>query len=265
MKDKLFVFLALGSVTSFASDSIEQKNGNPNIVLIVADDLGWGDLGYNGSKIMTPNIDRLAGEGVILSRFYVAPISSPTRAGLLTGMYPNRFGIRENVIPPWRDFGLDTSAFIIPEYLGKHGYRNLAVLGKWHLGHSRKEYYPLKNGFTRFYGHLNGAIDYFTHERDGALDWHDDYASCYDKGYATDLITEEAIKCIKNYSRDVAFNAPHIPLQAKSEDLELYEYDENLPAFSGKDISESFGQGKYPFSDICCYGYMYGPGYWEHP
>lgn len=200
----------------------------PNIIIIMADDMGWGDTGYHGSRIKTPNIDRLSGEGIILSRFYVAPVSTPTRAGLLTGMYPGRFGLREDVIPPWRDFGLDPASTLIPDFLAEHGYRNRAIIGKWHLGHSRPEYYPLKNGFTHFYGHLNGAIDYFTHFRDGELDWHDDYNSNYDKGYSTDLLADESVKCIRKYSKDgpfflyVAFNAPHVPLQAKTTDLQFY-------------------------------------------
>lgn len=221
----------------------------PNIIILMADDLGWGDLGFNGSRIKTPNLDRLSEEGIRLSRFYVAPVSSPTRAGLLTGMYPNRFGIRETVIPPWRDFGLEPENIIIPEFLEKQGYRNRAIIGKWHLGHSRQKYYPMNNGFTHFYGHLNGAIDYFTHERDGELDWHNDFASCYDKGYSTDLIAEESVECIKNYTKEgpffvyVAFNAPHTPLQAKKEDLMLYGYDESKPDFSKRPLRESTGQG----------------------
>ena len=78
----------------------------PNVVIIVADDLGWGDVSCHGSVIPTPNIDRLIGEGIELDRFYTAPVSSPTRCGLMTGRYPSRFGIRETVIPPWRDYGL---------------------------------------------------------------------------------------------------------------------------------------------------------------
>ncbi len=102
----------------------------PNIIIVLADDLGWGDLGFHGSKIKTPNIDRLSETGIQLTRFYVAPICSPTRAGLLTGMYPNRFGIRENGIPPWRDYGLDPANTILPEFLKEHGYRNRAIIGK---------------------------------------------------------------------------------------------------------------------------------------
>ncbi|MEL7587449.1 MAG: arylsulfatase [Prolixibacteraceae bacterium] len=226
-----------------------EKATRPNIIILVADDLGWDDVGYHGSHIKTPNIDKLSEEGVQLTRFYVAPVCSPTRAGLLTGMYPNRFGLRETVIPPWRDFGMEPSVTIIPEFLEEHGYENRAIIGKWHLGHSRPEYYPLKNGFTHFYGHLNGAIDYFTHEREGELDWHNDYASCYDQGYSTDLIAEESVQCIRKYAKEgpfflyVAFNAPHTPLQAKPEDLKLYGYDESKPAYSGKTGTEAIGQG----------------------
>lgn len=220
------------AVAAFCSSCQEKKSDRPNIVIILADDLGWGDVGFHGGKIQTPSLDRLAEYGIQMNRFYTAPVSSPTRAGLMTGRYPNRFGIRETVIPPWRDFGLDPEEEILPEMLAKAGYTHRAILGKWHLGHSRKAYYPLSNGFTHFYGHLNGAIDYFTHEREGELDWHNDWESSYDQGYSTDLITKEAIRCIDNYSTEeepfflyVAYNAPHTPLQAKPEDIALYTDD----------------------------------------
>jgi len=207
----------------------------PNIVIILADDLGWGDVGFHGSSIKTPNIDELSRTGIQLDRFYVAPISSPTRTGLMTGKYPNRLGIRNDVIPPWRDYGIEPEEKMLPQELDRAGYNNRAIIGKWHLGHSRKEYYPLNKGFTHFYGHLNGAIDYFTHEREGELDWHNDWESSYDKGYSTDLITEHTVECIKKYSKEgpffiyVAYNAPHTPLQAKDDDLKLYGFDENEP------------------------------------
>ena len=247
------VLLGLGSGEKAAAGKRAGEAAKPNIIVIVADDLGWGDVGYHGSAIKTPNIDRLSETGVQLTRFYVAPVCSPTRAGLLTGMYPSRFGIRETVIPPWRDFGLEPANTLIPEFLEKQGYKNRAIIGKWHLGHSRPEYYPLNQGFTHFYGHLNGAIDYFTHERDGELDWHNDYASCYDKGYATDLIARESAKCIREYTKEgpfflyVAFNAPHTPLQAKVEDLKQYGYDESKPTFSKKRGGEAAGQGNTRF------------------
>jgi arylsulfatase B len=204
-------------------------NDNMNIVIILADDLGWGDVGFHFSDVKTPNIDKLAQDGIVLDRFYTAPVSSPTRAGLLTGRYPNRFGIRETVIPPWRDFGLDTEEETLADMLGQAGYTNRAIIGKWHLGHSRKIYHPLSRGFTHFYGHLNGALNYFTHLRDGQLDWHNDWEPSYDKGYTTDLITAESVLCINEYAQSenpfflyVAFNAPHGPLLAKEEDIALY-------------------------------------------
>src|SRR3546814_625314 len=97
------------------------ESEKPNIIVILADDLGWGDVGFHGSEIMTPHLDSLARTGVILDRFYTAPICSPTRAGLMTGRYPNRLGVRETVIPPWSDFGIDTGEVFLPEMLGVAG------------------------------------------------------------------------------------------------------------------------------------------------
>lgn len=248
MKNKIILVIAL----FWMSEAYSQNNNKPNIIIIVADDLGWGDVGYHNSDIKTPNLDYLSKEGIRLSRFYVAPVCSPTRAGLLTGRYPNRFGLRETVIPPWRDFGLGPPEELLPELLAKTGYANRALLGKWHLGHSKQEYYPLENGFTHFYGHLNGAIDYFTHKREGELDWHDDHESSYDQGHATDLLTRDAVKSIKQYAKQgpffiyLAYNAPHGPLQATSEDLELYGYDPSKPAFSDKEGYGSRGRGNLP-------------------
>ncbi len=231
-----------------ASDENETAS-KPNIIIILADDLGYGDVGYYGSDIKTPNLDTLAKEGIVLNRYYVAPVCSPTRAGLMTGRYPDRFGLRQTVIPPWRDYGVDTSEVFLPEVLAEAGYKHRAILGKWHLGHSRLQYHPLQRGFTHFYGHFNGAIDYFTHKREGELDWHNDYQSSHDKGYTTDLLTREAIKCIGQYAKEspfflyVAYNAPHVPLQAKEEDLLLYGFDKNKPLFSDKKGYGEKGRG----------------------
>ena len=197
----------------------------PNIVVIVADDLGWADVSFHGTEIKTPHIDRLAKEGAQLDRFYVCPVCSPTRAGLMTGRYPIRFGLMRAVVPPWREGGLDTAETTLPEMLAKAGYKHRGVFGKWHLGHSHLKYHPLRQGFTEFIGHYNGAIDYFTHEREGELDWHTNYDSNYDEGYSTDLIAEAAAKFIDRHTGDgplfcyVPFNAPHSPLQATEKDL----------------------------------------------
>jgi arylsulfatase B len=194
-------------------------------------------VGYHNAGIHTPNIDDFAEENIVLDRFYACPMSSPTRAGLLTGRYPNRYGLREVVVRPWFDYGLDTNEVILPQILAGEGYENRALIGKWHLGHSRIEYHPLKRGFTYFYGHLNGAIDYFSHEREGELDWHEGYETSYDEGYSTDLITTKTIECIRKYTGEspffiyVSYNAPHTPLQAQAEYLELCGYNDSLPKF----------------------------------
>jgi len=200
----------------------------PNIVILLADDLGWGDVGYHGGAIRTPNLDRLAGEGVRLERFYTTPTCSPTRAGLLTGRYPLRFGLMRSVITPWSRYGLPSEEKTVAELLADAGYARRILVGKWHLGHASRESHPLNQGFTHFYGHLNGAIGYFSHEREGALDWHRDWEISRDRGYSTDLIGREAVRSIEEsppgepFFLYVAFNAPHFPLEAKEGDLERY-------------------------------------------
>ncbi|HET9869130.1 MAG TPA: arylsulfatase, partial [bacterium] len=247
MRNLLFFLLLplLAPIRSFS-----QAARKPDIIIILADDLGWGDVGFHGSDIRTPHIDQLAREGVVLNYFYTAPICSPSRAGLMTGRYPNRFGLRQNVIPPWSDFGVDTSEVFLPQLLARAGYKNRAALGKWHLGDAYKRYLPLHRGFTHFYGFYNGALDYFTHLREGQLDWHNDSATCRDTGYTTDLITREAVRCIRQYAKDpspfflyVAYNAPHGPLQAKRGDLLSYGFDPAKPLFPHKGAQGQEGRG----------------------
>lgn len=200
----------------------------PNIVLILADDLGWDDVGYHGGAPRTPNIDAIASEGLQLDRFYACPICSPTRASLLTGRYPIRDGLMRAVIPPWRKKGLPPAEETIAEMLGKGGYKHRACLGKWHLGHSDPKYHPLNQGFTYFYGCYNGAVDYFTHKRDGELDWHRNFEPSYDEGYITDLLSDEAVRFIEQSKDDAPFflylpyTAPHVPKEAPDKYLEQY-------------------------------------------
>lgn len=210
----------------------EKKNivTKPNIIIIVADDLGWNDVSLHNSDIHTSSIDQLAKEGLEFTRFYTAPVCSPTRAGLLTGMYPDRFGLRNFVYSPRHKGGVDPETKMLPEYLQENGYTQRAAFGKWHLGHSQLAYHPNQNGFNLFYGHYNGAIDYFTHKRDGELDWHQNNMPSFEEGYSTDLIETQAIQFIES-SKDqpffayIAFNAPHSPMQSKYEELREYGYD----------------------------------------
>ncbi len=233
------MILIVTSLFVFSCNTVREEEKPPNILLIIADDLGWGDVSYHGSDIHTPNLDRLAREGMELNRFYVAPICSPTRAGLLTGRYPDRYGLRNNVVRPWLDFGLDTTEVTLPEMLADVGYKNRALVGKWHLGHSRKAYHPLNRGYSYFYGHLNGAIDYFGLKREGERDWHENFSPSPDTGYATNLIGKKALQLINSYSQQgesfflqVAFNAPHSPLQATRKYLDQYGFDPSRPTFT---------------------------------
>lgn len=194
-------------------------HGRPNIVLIVADDLGWNDVSYHGGDIPTPSIDRIANEGVELDRFYACPVCSPTRAGLMTGRYPIRFGMQRAVCRPFLKVGVPVAEETLPEMLARAGYRLRGMAGKWHIGHAFRKFHPLNQGFTSFVGHYNGNIDYYTHIREGQLDWHRGFESNDDEGYSTDLIADEAVSFIDRHTGAapfflyVPFNAPHTPLQ----------------------------------------------------
>ncbi|NOR66980.1 MAG: sulfatase-like hydrolase/transferase [Woeseiaceae bacterium] len=211
----------------------DEKQRKPNIIIILADDLGWADVGYHGGRISTPAIDRLAREGVRLENFHACPLCSPTRAGLMTGRWPIRYGMGESVITPWRKYGLPPSERTLADLVARAGYERRGVIGKWHLGHYKKEYLPLNRGFTHFYGHYNGAFDYFTHKREGQLDWHRNFETSRDEGYSTDLIGREAARFIdespvgKPFFLYVPFNAPHLPLQAKEQDIAKYSDIDN--------------------------------------
>lgn len=231
-----------------------RKQRKPNIVVIVADDLGWNAVGYHNERIRTPNIDqRLVKAGIELDNFYVCPMCSPTRAGLMTGRYPIRYGCARAVIPPQRDYGVPTDEVMLSEALAKCGYKNRGAFGKWHLGHRRRKWLPLSRGFTEFYGCYNGAIDYFTHKRAGQLDWHHNWDSSYDKGYATDLIAEKAAAFIQRSADQdapffcyVPFNAPHAPFQASPKYQQMYAdvKDKNLRTYYGMITAMDDGIGK---------------------
>lgn len=214
----------------FADVSFEGVSDKPNIVIILADDLGYADVGFHGSDIRTPNLDALAASGVELYQYYVTPVCSPTRAGMMTGRYPIRFGMMRAVIPPYRDYGLDPAEDTLAEMLGRAGYRHRAVIGKWHLGHNQKKWHPESHGFTHFVGCLNGAFDYFNHERDGELDFHKNGRPYRTEGYATDILSEEAVSFIRSVPKDepyflyLPYNAPHSPFQAKDVDIAKYPH-----------------------------------------
>ena len=226
------ILASLALLSGLGGYAQSKKADRPHIVFILADDLGWKDVGYHGSEIKTPHIDRLAYNGVRLEQHYVQPVCSPTRAALLTGRYPIRTGLQTGVVRPWADYGLPLDERTLPQELEAAGY-STAITGKWHLGAHAQEYLPQARGFDLQYGHYLGAIDYFTHSRMGGLDWHRDQKALREAGYTTQLIAKEAVGIIDKHPTSqplflyVPFNAPHTPLQAPQEYLDRYAHIQN--------------------------------------
>ncbi len=243
--------LALAGVAGFLPGCAPERDEQPNILLIVADDAGWHDVGYHGSEIKTPHIDALAKTGLELDQFYVYPTCSPSRASLLTGRYASRFGIAGPIDMRSRQT-LPKDVITLPEMLRRRGY-NTAITGKWHLG-LRPESGPRQFGFDYSYGFLHGQIDQYTHRyKNGDLSWHRNGAFIEEEGHATDLITREAVAFIKE-KRDksrpfflyVPFSVPHYPLQEEEKWLKPYTHIKNksrrLFAASMSHMDDSVGR-----------------------
>lgn len=200
----------------------------PNVVILLADDLGWADVGYHGGPIETPSIDRLAQEGVQLNRFYSAPICSPTRAALMTGRDPLKLGIAYDQIHPWYNAGLSPNTMTIADIFKLDGYQT-GLVGKWHLGHTLAHHVPNTQGFDYFYGHLHTNTDFFTHDREGGHDLQVNGKSVHEKGqYLTHLEAREAVRFIverdtkRPFFLYVPFTAPHSPMQAPQATIDKY-------------------------------------------
>jgi len=225
---KLLGCLLLVTAAALSRGAAIESAERPNIIYLLADDLGYTDVGFHGSEIKTPHIDKLAAGGGKLEAFYVQPVCSPTRAALMTGRYPMRHGLQVGVVRPWAQYGLPLEERTLPQALQEAGYFT-AICGKWHLGHFQKAYLPTQRGFDHQYGHYNGALDYFTHIRDGGFDWHRNDQACRDEGYTTTLLGEESVRLIEQHDTSrplflyVPFNAPHSPLQAPQEYLDRYQ------------------------------------------
>ena len=211
---RCFLSAAAGAPLAFAARE------RPNIVILLADDLGSGDLGFRGAKdIRTPNLDRLAREGVRFSQSYSnGAVCSPTRTALLTGQYQQRHGIDGVIYVQERDRGLPDNALTLAEVLKKAGYAT-GLIGKWHLGYP-KETFPTRQGFDTFKGLLSGNIDYFQHvDRKLIPDLWDGEEPITDARYMTKFIGDETLRFLDRNARSpfflyVAFNAPHDPFQA---------------------------------------------------
>jgi arylsulfatase A-like enzyme len=200
----------------------------PNIIYIVADDQGWKDVGFHGSDIKTPNIDSLARGGVRLEQFYSQPWCTPARAALMTGRYPHRYGLQTLVIPSAGTYGLPTDEWLLSQALKEAGYRT-AIIGKWHLGHADRKYWPRQRGFDYQYGPLLGEIDYYTHSAHGTRDWFRNNEPVKEEGYVTTLLGNDAVRLIENHDAKtplflyLAFTSPHAPYQAPKEYLDQYQ------------------------------------------
>jgi arylsulfatase A-like enzyme len=225
--NRIFICLMIFPLLWFSAEQVTGQGGSsgnkPNILIIVADDLGWNDVGYNGSYIKTPNLDRLAGSGIRMDQHYVMATCTPTRVSLMTGKYPSRYGI---VAPAYGEViyrGEPTLASILAD----DGYAT-AIAGKWHMG--SPPHTPTKYGFESSYGALDGQIDPYTHRyKTGPNSWHRNDKLFVEEGHATDLITDEAIRVIEQEKSDpfflyVAYTVPHYPLDEPKEWTSQYDH-----------------------------------------
>ena len=203
------------------------KVDKPNILFILADDLGWGDVSYHGSDIRTPAIDRLAESGIQLEQHYVCPMCTPTRVSFLTGRYPSRFGRRATIPspPPVLPDNYET----LETSLRNCGY-DTGLFGKWHLG-SSPQFGPNHFGFNTSYGSLAGGVDPYNHHYkrgEFSQTWHRNCKLIKQSGHVTDLITDEATKWLSKQEKPwfcyVPFTAVHVPIKAPQKWLDQYQF-----------------------------------------
>lgn len=201
----------------------------PNVIVMVADDLGWNDVGFHGGDIDTPSLDRLAAEGVELNRFYTTPICSPTRAALMTARDPIRLGIAYGVILPWDNIGVHPDEHFMPQSFQSAGYQT-AMVGKWHLGHAQMSYHPNNRGFEHFYGHLHTEVGFYPpFANTGGKDFQRNGVSIDGDGYETFLLADEVSRYIRERDQQkpffvyMPFIAPHTPLDAPQELQDKYK------------------------------------------
>lgn len=239
------------------ADSISELDqdikATPNVVIILADDAGYADFGFMGSRdIKTPNLDKLAADGTIFTDAYVsASVCSPSRAGLLTGRYQQRFGHECNLEPD-QPGAFDSAQVTIAEYLQTQGYHT-SIFGKWHLGEESHQH-PLRNGFDYFWGFLAGGRSYFPDKKQdeegsvhAILENHNPSGF---EGYLTDAIGARAVEYLDRRSGEkpffmyLSFNAPHTPMHAKEEVIAAFGEDHPRPVYAAMlwSMDEAVGQ-----------------------
>ncbi len=235
--------LAISATHVLAQDNTQDTQKSPNVIIILVDDLGYADVGFNGCQdIPTPNIDRIASEGVTFTNAYVSyAVCGPSRAGLMTGRYQDRFGFGRNPLfaPNDPNMGLPKTEETLAEVLKMANYKSIA-LGKWHLG-AHQSLRPLERGFDNFFGFLSGGHSYFPelwvlkdeYDVKAQFDpYHTkllrDNQRVEEEAYLTDALSREAVHYIEMYKDRpffmyLAYNAPHAPLQATEKYLKRFE------------------------------------------
>ncbi|XP_033752639.1 arylsulfatase I-like [Pecten maximus] len=228
------VFVTTLVTMSLWSTSVAKKS-KPHIIFIVADDLGWNDVGWHNRYMRTPTINRLARHGVILNSSYVHPTCTPSRSSILTGVYPFRFGLQNGVIRPAEAKHLPTNYPTLPEKLRDAGYAT-HMIGKWHLGFCNWRYTPTQRGFDSFLGFYTGAQDYYKHTRENGYDFRFN-ASVYHpprKQYSTKTYADRAVEVIQENRKSdkplfmyLSFQSVHTPLQVPKKFQSLYKNVKN--------------------------------------
>jgi arylsulfatase A-like enzyme len=235
-------FLLLLVLLSFSSESKSQSGQKPNVIIILTDDQGYADVGFNGGvEIPTPNIDRVASNGTVFSSGYVSyAVCGPSRAGLITGRYQDKFGFGDNPLfaPNDSNMGLPLSEQTLGDYLQAANYKT-SIIGKWHLG-AHQTLHPNKRGFNEFYGFLGGGHQYFPENLTlkDEFEVRSEYGSYRTKllknhsrveenEYLTDAFSREAVSFIQRNHKDpfflfLSYNAPHGPLQATEKYLKRF-------------------------------------------
>ncbi|KAJ7334384.1 hypothetical protein OS493_014695 [Desmophyllum pertusum] len=206
----------------------------PNILFLLADDFGWYDVGYHNPKIQTPNIDKLAKDGVILDSYYVQPVCTPTRGALMTGRYPIHTGLQHDVIHPKDPYGLPLDFELLPQKLKEAGYASHLV-GKWHLGFYKWPYVPTKRGFDTSFGFWDGSENHYTHSVEGFLDFRDgeEPARNWNDTYAMYAYMKRMEKIVKSHDPAqplflyMAFQNVHDPVQAPQKYIDKYSFIKN--------------------------------------
>jgi arylsulfatase A-like enzyme len=234
----LFVVNCSNHPTSKEKTAEKGVSSKPNIVLILADDMGFSDMGNYGSEINTPSLDRLASEGTRLKRFYTNNICSPSRTSLLTGQYPHKAGIgffNDDLEVPGYEGYLNKESLTLGEVFKNGGYSTY-MSGKWHVG-NKKPHWPLQRGFDKFFGFIDGGASYFDTKpllkgppsKAFLYEGNEVYNIDKEDFYLTDELTNKAIDFVKNTPKEnpfflyMAYNAPHWPLHAKPADIAKYK------------------------------------------